>query len=125
MLLQKEIFLPEKYLKVWGYELWVANKPKYCGKLLHFNEGKRCSLHYHILKDETFFLARGKLRVSLADSPEAYGRGEIQEVTLGPGECLYIWPGRVHQMRALEESELIEISTQHFEDDSIRIERGD
>jgi len=30
-----------------------------------------------------------------------------------------------HQMLALEDSELFEFSTQHFEDDSYRIIRGD
>ena len=27
--------------KGWGYELWVANKPEYCGKLLHFDGSKK------------------------------------------------------------------------------------
>ena len=33
--------------KGWGYEKWIVNTPEYCGKLLFFNEGKRCSWHYH------------------------------------------------------------------------------
>ena len=47
---------PIKFVKKgWGYELWIVNKPEYCGKLLFFNEGKKCSWHYHILKDEVFY----------------------------------------------------------------------
>ncbi|BCU98886.1 MAG: hypothetical protein CM15mV24_1110 [Bellamyvirus sp.] len=46
--------------KGWGYEKWIVNTEEYCGKLLFFNEGKRCSWHYHKLKDETFYLQSGK-----------------------------------------------------------------
>ena len=49
--------------KDWGYELWITNTSKYCGKLLFFREDKKCSFHYHKLKDETFYLQSGKLIV--------------------------------------------------------------
>ena len=49
--------LPMKHVdKGWGYERWVVNSPEYCGKLLYFNKGKRCSWHYHKAKDEVFYL---------------------------------------------------------------------
>ena len=47
--------------KGWGHEKWIVNTKEYCGKLLFFNEGKRCSWHYHQLKDETFYLQSGLL----------------------------------------------------------------
>jgi hypothetical protein len=34
-------------------------------------------------------------------------------------------PGLLHQMQAIEDSELYEFSTQHFESDSYRIVKGD
>ena len=40
--------------KPWGHELWIYNSELYCGKILFFNKGKRCSWHYHEIKDETF-----------------------------------------------------------------------
>jgi hypothetical protein len=40
--------------KGWGSELWLVNGDLYCGKILRFNKGKKCSLHYHKLKTETF-----------------------------------------------------------------------
>ena len=40
--------------KGWGYEKWITNNEKYCGKLLYFNKGKKCSWHYHEIKEETF-----------------------------------------------------------------------
>ena len=47
--------------KGWGHEKWIVNNDEYCGKLLFFEEGKRCSWHYHKIKDETFYLQSGKL----------------------------------------------------------------
>ena len=44
--------------KGWGYEKWIVNTDEYCGKLLHFIKGKKCSWHYHKLKDETFYLQK-------------------------------------------------------------------
>ena len=38
--------------KGWGYEKWIVNKSEYCGKLLYFMRDKKCSWHYHKLKDE-------------------------------------------------------------------------
>ena len=47
--------------KGWGYEKWIVNNEKYCGKLLFFEKGKKCSWHYHKLKHETFYLHSGKI----------------------------------------------------------------
>lgn len=102
--------------KGWGYELWIVNKPEYCGKLLFFNKGKRCSLHYHEIKDETFYLQSGRL-VIYGDFPAP--------VYMEPGDSLHIAPGTQHQIVALEDSELFEFSTEHFDHDSYRVIKGD
>jgi hypothetical protein len=47
------------------------------------------------------------------------------EVILNPGDKFHIYQGLKHQMIALEDTELFEFSTQHFDDDSIRIIKGD
>jgi len=49
----------------------------------------------------------------------------VEEFELGPGECMDIPPGLVHQMQALEDAELYEFSTQHFNIDSYRLIKGD
>ena len=48
-----------------------------------------------------------------------------QEVTLEPGQNFHVYRGLRHQMIALEPSELFEFSTQHFDEDSHRIQKGD
>jgi mannose-6-phosphate isomerase-like protein (cupin superfamily) len=108
--------------KGWGREVWIANNELYCGKILEIRKGKRCSLHYHRLKTETFYLRSGRLLLRLKEHAEAE---VVEELELLPGDCMDVSPGLVHQMEALEDSELFEFSTQHFESDSHRLIRGD
>ena len=41
----------------------IVNKEEYCGKILFFVKGKKCSWHYHKIKDEVFYIREGKLLV--------------------------------------------------------------
>jgi mannose-6-phosphate isomerase-like protein (cupin superfamily) len=74
------------------------------------------------LKTESFYLRAGRLRIRVKESAEA---ATITEFELHQGECMDVPLGLVHQMEALEDSELYEFSTQHFDSDSHRIEKGD
>jgi len=113
---------PEFHQKGWGYELWLTNNGLYCGKLLHFNAGKRCSYHYHKLKSEHFYILKGAFRLKLGWD-DNYDKAEEHEIF--EGVVLEIPVGLRHQMIALPDSDIIEISTQHFEDDSFRVIKGD
>jgi mannose-6-phosphate isomerase-like protein (cupin superfamily) len=108
--------------KGWGREVWIVNNDLYCGKILEIARGKRCSLHFHKLKTESFYLRRGRLLVRVKESAEAQ---TIEEFELRAGECMDVPRGLVHQMEALEDSELFEFSTQHFDSDSHRLIKGD
>jgi mannose-6-phosphate isomerase-like protein (cupin superfamily) len=108
--------------KGWGREVWIANNTQYCGKILEIRKGKRCSLHFHKVKTESFYLRSGHLRLRVKESASA---AVVREFDLYQGECMDVSPGLVHQMEALEDSELFEFSTQHFESDSYRIVKGD
>jgi len=108
--------------KGWGWERWIVNKEEYCGKLLYFEKGKRCSWHHHKIKDEVFYLQSGKMIVKFSDDE---GLESAQEMLLQPGQNFYVYPGLKHQMIALEDSELFEFSTEHFDEDSYRIHKGD
>ena len=75
---KEDRFLPRKVKldmihvdKGWGWERWICNGPEYCGKLLYFNKGKRCSWHVHRLKDEVFYLQSGKIIVKYSESSPA------------------------------------------------------
>jgi len=108
--------------KGWGYEKWIVNKTEYCGKLLFFEKDKRCSWHYHKLKDEVFYLQSGKLLVKYSDNNDIM---EAKELVLLPGDAFHVYRGLRHQMVAIEASELFEFSTEHFDSDSYRIQKGD
>src|ERR1041384_3979360 len=103
--------------KGWGYENIIVNKPLYCGKILHVDKGKRCSFHYHKLKDETFYILKG---VILLEFGETDNIDNIQTIQLEFNQSFYINPGLRHRFTAREDSDILEISTEHFDDDSIR-----
>lgn len=105
----------------WGYEKWIENIPEYCGKILHLEAGKKGSQHFHMNKKETMFLQKGLVQLRLVDSD----KGEEYIVQLNPGDSILIPPGQVHQIVALEESDLFEFSTMHEETDSYRVKKGD
>ena len=112
--------------KGWGHELWVHNDERYCGKLLFFNKGKKCSFHYHAIKHETFYLQSGKMILKIIPLDELTTTTmPIPEIELNPGDAYEIPRNTVHQMTALEDSELFEFSTEHFDSDSHRIVKGD
>ena len=114
--------LPIKYVpKGWGFEKWIVNNDEYCGKLLYFIKGKRCSWHYHILKDEVFYIQSGKIKVSFSTEDDLE---QATSVILEKGDNFHVFRGLRHQMLALEDTELFEFSTTHYDEDSIRISRG-
>ena len=110
--------------KGWGSEEWITNTSKYCGKLLRINAGKRTSWHYHKLKDEVMYVHTGKVKI-------IHGRNEninhitTLDLTLREGESFHIPVGLIHQIIGLEDTELFEFSTEHFDSDSYRVIKGD
>ncbi len=117
----KEIIKPEVHPKWWGAEFWVANSSDYCGKLLHFKKDTACSFHFHKLKKEHFFLHTGKIILKVSDNDDFKNS---KTLVLLPGDAFYIYPGLRHAMIAVEDSDLFEFSTEHFEDDSYRVING-
>ena len=69
-----------------------------------------------------FYIQSGKLLVKYSDKDDL---GEAAEVVLGPGDNFHVYRGLRHQMIAVEDTELFEFSTQHFDSDSYRIIKGD
>jgi len=119
--MKPEIIEYKDYPKGWGNERWIVNKEKYCLKILSFNKSSSFSMHYHIKKEETWYVAKGCLELSYYDLTNA---SRITK-TINPGMVVDIKPNIPHQLTALEDSEIIEVSTQHFEYDSYRVEPGD
>ena len=97
--------------KVWGKEFWIVNNQDYCGKVLVLKVRQRCSIHYHQIKKETFFLISGKIILEVG----------IKRIIMTPGTSITIVPNMRHRFTGIDEtSEIVEFSSQHFEDDSYR-----
>lgn len=108
---------PQKVEKTWGHEIWMVNNNKYCGKILHFNQNVKFSMHYHLIKDETWYIQSGEFIFRWIDTKTA----DIKEENLTVGKCVNIPIGLPHQLESLTGGDIIEISSEHFEEDSHRI----
>lgn len=102
---------PDEVPKPWGSELWFAHTERYAGKILRVRAGCRLSVQYHEQKDETSYVLSGRVIVSQGDSAEKMTTRE-----LGPGESWRNAPGVVHTLEAVEDAEIVEVSTPQLED---------
>jgi len=96
--------------KPWGYELHWAKTDRYVGKVIHVNKGHALSLQYHNLKDETIFLWSGKILFEIEEDGQLVGR------EMAPGESVHVTPKTVHRMTAIEDSDIMEVSTPELHD---------
>lgn len=108
--------------KGWGYEYWIWNNEEYCGKKLFMLGGKKLSWHYHNLKDETFYIQSGEVRLFYGDDADI---NKANQTVLKQGHTFHIYRGLKHRLEAIVDSEIFEFSTTHKDEDSIRIEKGD
>ena len=96
--------------KPWGYELHWAKTEKYVGKIIHVNAGHALSLQYHNIKDETIMVWTGKIKFEIKEKDEM----SVRELL--PLERVHIPPGAVHRMTAIEDSDILEVSTAELDD---------
>ena len=107
--------------KVWGREEWLENNAAYCVKLLRLSRGARCSLHYHPVKDETFYVVSGRV---LLESGSRYqvDRGlELETRVLSAGDHHRLPPRTVHRFTGLVDSTFLEAGTTHSDVDVVRL----
>ena len=107
--------------KKWGYEKILHNRADYCAKILHFNKGAKFSMHFHIMKTETWYVNKGMFVLHYIDPRNA----ERYAVQLVEGMTIDIEKGTPHQLEAMMDAEIFEASTMHYDYDSYRIEKGD
>ncbi len=102
--------------KPWGHELIWAETPHYVGKILHIKAGEALSLQYHRVKDETIMVLSGRMQlVYFVDGEPPKSR------ELGPRESFHVTPELRHSYIALEDTDLLEVSTTEL-DDVVRLE---
>ena len=107
--------------KVWGCEIVIENGDEYCGKILRLKEGAKFSMHFHIKKKETWYVAKGTFLLTYIDTRDATEK----ERELNVGDIIEVDRGDPHQLLSITGGDIFEVSTQHFDDDSYRIKKGD
>jgi len=108
--------------KRWGWELWICNNGKYCGKLLFLKQGHHLSFHHHDVKDEVLYVHSGRMWMTWGERRQLApgSTGALQQVEMPPGYAFHMAPGMKHQMQAVEDTLIIEFSTKHLDEDSFR-----
>jgi mannose-6-phosphate isomerase-like protein (cupin superfamily) len=101
--------------KPWGYELIFAKTSRYVGKILHIKQGETLSLQYHNVKEETLFVVRGELKLTVESD------GDRRVLPLREGESFHIPPRLIHRMEAVVDTDVAEVSTPEL-DDVVRLE---
>lgn len=105
--------------KGWGLECHITNNKQYCLKYLIFFKDKKFSFHFHTLKKELWHCLVGKFKAKIDSGSEE------REFIFSAGDKLNVNQNTIHQITALENSILVEVSTTSYPEDSYRIQKGD
>jgi len=103
--------LPVRVAKPWGHELWWAWTEQYVGKILHVTAGHRLSVQYHERKDETSYLLSGRMWLYKGTSVD-----DLQATEVAAGQRWRNRAGEVHTLEAIEDCDVLEVSTPELED---------
>ena len=104
-------FEPRRVEKPWGWELIWALTDDYCGKLLFVRAGHSLSLQYHEAKDESWYVQEGRAELVLGDVG-----GETSTRVIQSGDAFRFRPRTVHQVKAVEDLLVLEVSTPQLDD---------
>jgi len=96
--------------KVWGEEQILVNTKLYCLKYLYLKKGFQCSIHKHLIKNETFIMVSGDVYLE-------HGKKKCRMELDVP---IQIHPTTYHRFSGLEDSVIIEVSTRDRATDSYR-----
>jgi mannose-6-phosphate isomerase-like protein (cupin superfamily) len=102
--------------KPWGHELIWARTDRYAGKIMHVRAGEALSLQYHRVKDETIMVLTGRVQLVYFAEGEPPRSRELR-----PHEPFHIGPGLRHRLIAIDDSDVLEVSTTEL-DDVVRLE---
>jgi quercetin dioxygenase-like cupin family protein len=104
--------------KKWGEEHVLASNEKYgySGKRMKLAKTGCCSIHFHALKCETFFVSSGMMILQ-----RWYQDGHIETTIMRTGNVLTIYPNTPHRFYGIKETVFYEFSSFDSPNDSYRI----
>jgi mannose-6-phosphate isomerase-like protein (cupin superfamily) len=78
-------------------------------------------MHYHLIKEESWYVAKGEFEYRWVDTEKA----EVKSTLISEGDIVDLEVGQPHQLIALtQEATIFEVSTKHYEEDSYRVIPG-
>lgn len=109
--------------KGWGHEDIIESNELYCMKELHFDKkGHMSSMHFHKVKDETWKVLNGSVKIELMDMTDS----STSFIVLEKGQTIRIEPFTPHQVTCIEDNTIImEVSSEDSVEDNYRIRPGD
>jgi mannose-6-phosphate isomerase len=96
--------------KPWGHETIWAETARYVGKILFIKRGHSLSRQYHEVKEETLRVLSGAMNLEIG------AVGAIETLRMGPGATFHVLPRTIHRMIAVEDTEVLEVSTPELHD---------
>src|SRR5689334_10285311 len=113
--------------KVWGHEEIVTNNDKYCMKMLFLRDGYQSSMHYHKVKDETFLVISGRVKLEVMpyfkSSPDY--ADVVHTIRLKQGASYRLEPMTPHRFTSIDgDAVIVEASTPHSDEDVVRLEES-
>jgi len=107
----------QKINKPWGYEI-ILTPPEspVTGKILHLDDGKRFSLQYHEVKEETLTLFSGEAFIILENR-----EGQMEKIKMEMLKGYHIKPFQKHRCQGIKNCLIFESSTRE-EGKTIRLE---
>jgi len=101
-----------KYIrKPWGHEEWLYADESFGLKRIYISDKQLTSYHYHTRKDEVVYVDTGEIQLRLENGTRR----------LVAGQGIRIKPRTKHQIEAVLDTILVEISN-GFLDDVVRLE---
>lgn len=107
--------------KGWGRENIWASTDLYCGKMMEFEPGSQFSMHFHAIKDETWYILSGKFLVTWINTHDATQQDKYLQV----GDTWHNPPLLPHRIYCVEKGTVLEVSTPDSVEDNYRVLPGD
>jgi mannose-6-phosphate isomerase-like protein (cupin superfamily) len=104
---------PYENEKPWGREVVWATLSGINGKLIFINKGKSTSLKFYDRKDEVIFVRKGKVQIVWDNNSfdKDQELSKYSKVKLIEGDSFCIQAGCPYRIKAIQNSEIIEIGS--------------
>lgn len=97
--------------KPWGIEELLMKTDNYAVKRITIHPGKRMSLQYHKVKEETIYVLSGALLIWKSEQMQDH-------IVVLPGNVYHVTPNTVHRFGSVDQFEtiILECSTTELQD---------